>query len=87
MSTGCCLTMPSNDHLLTSPSCLSDSHGNREEQMKEVEMEEEEEENYSIILNQHSPPMTRSNTAPISTRFCQQQPLLLVAEETENSRY
>ncbi len=81
MSTVCCLTMPSNDHSLTS-SCLPNSNENREEQQKEVA---EEEENYSIILNQHLPSMTHTNNLSMSTRFQQQQqqqqPLFFVAEE------
>jgi hypothetical protein len=77
--------MPSDHHSLTSPSFLSNSNDNRDEQQKEVEIEEE---NYSIILNQHSSSMTCSNNLPMSTRFLQQQqqqqqPLLLVAEEAE----
>ena len=72
MSTICCLTMPSNHHSLTSPIFLSNSDHIQNEQEKEVEMEEE---NYSIILNQHSPCLQQQQT--------QQQPLLLVAEEAE----
>ncbi len=78
----CCLTMPSNHHSLTSPSFLLNSNDNREEKQKQVEVEEE---NYSIISNQHLPSMTHSNNLPMSTRFLQQQQqsLLLVAEEAE----
>ena len=74
--------MPSNHHSLPSPSFLSNSIENREEQQKGVE--EKEDENYSIILNQHSPSMTYSNHLSMSTRFLhQQQPLVLVAEEAD----
>lgn len=86
MSTVCCLSMPSNHHSLTSPSFLLNSNNNREGQQKDVQVEEED--NYSIILNQHLPPVTYSNNLPMSTGCLQQQPqqqqpLLLVAEEAE----
>jgi hypothetical protein len=72
--------MPSNEHSLTS-SFLPNA--NREQQQKEVVVEMDEE-NYSIILNQHLPSMTHPNNLSMSTRFFQQQqqPLLFVAEET-----
>ncbi|CAF3400383.1 unnamed protein product [Rotaria sp. Silwood1] len=85
MSSVCCLTIPSNNYSLTSPSLQSNLIDKKEEKQKSVE---KEEENYSIILNQHLSSMTYSNNSPISTRFLQhqhqqQQPLLLVAEEAE----
>ncbi|CAF2900879.1 unnamed protein product [Rotaria sp. Silwood2] len=91
MSTVCCLTIPSNNYSLISPSLLSNSIGKGEEQQNRGE---KEEEHYNIILNQHLSSMTYSNNLPISARFSQQQPqqqqqqqqqqpLLLVAEEAE----
>ncbi len=84
MSTVCCLTMPSNHNSLTSPSFLLNPNDSRDDKQKEVEVEEE---NYSIILNQHLPSMTYSNNLSIPTRCLQQQQqqhrLLLVAEEAE----
>lgn len=75
MSTVCCLSMPSNPHSLTSPSFLLNSNDHKEEPSKNVR--QVEEDNYSIILNQHLP--------SIPTRYLpqQQQRLLLVAEEAE----
>jgi len=74
--------MPSNHHSLLSPSFLVNPNDNRDDKQKEVEVEEE---NYSIILNQHLPSMTYSNNLLIPTRCLQQQQnrLLLVAEEAE----
>jgi len=77
--------MPSNHNSLPSPSFLLNPNDNRDDKQKEVEAEEE---NYSIILNQHLPSMTYSNNLSIPTRCLQQQQqqqnrLLLVAEEAE----
>ncbi len=83
MSTVCCLTMPSDHYSLTSPSFLSKTINNSEEQQKRVEGEEAE--NYSIIMNENLPSMAYPNNLSMCTRFLHQQqpPLLLVAEEAE----
>lgn len=87
MSTICCLNMSTNHPSLTTSLFPSNSSHKRVEQEKDVEREEE---NYSIILNHHSPSRTFSNHLPMSTRCLQQQQsppppqtLLLVNEEAE----
>lgn len=83
MSTVCCLTIPSNHYSLLSPSLLTKSIDTKDEQHKRTQAEEE---NYSIIANQHLSPMRYSNTLSTSNRVLHQQhpqQLLLVAEEAE----